>query len=50
VTPQVNKDDASLRLAGVRQVVAKEEGVEGLLLAIETELVARKYQKKSDSF
>lgn len=39
---------AAARLAGVRQVVAKEEGVEGLLLAVETELVAGKYQKKSD--
>jgi hypothetical protein len=29
-------------------VVAKEDGVEGLLLAIETELIVKKYQKKSD--
>jgi hypothetical protein len=28
--------------------VAKEDGVEGLLNAIEAELVAKKYQKKSD--
>jgi len=40
--------EAAARLAGVRQVVAKEEGVEGLLLAVETEVLARKYQKKSD--
>jgi DNA-binding NarL/FixJ family response regulator len=40
--------EAAARLAGVRQVVAKEEGVEGLLLAVETELVAGKYQKKSE--
>ena len=29
-------------------MVAKEDGVEGLLLAVESELVAAKYQKKSD--
>jgi DNA-binding NarL/FixJ family response regulator len=40
--------DAAARLAGVRRVVAKEDGVEGLLLAIEGELVAKNYQEKSD--
>jgi DNA-binding NarL/FixJ family response regulator len=40
--------ESAARLAGVRRVVAKDEGVEGLLLAIENELVAKKYQKKSD--
>jgi DNA-binding NarL/FixJ family response regulator len=40
--------EAAARLVGVRRVVAKEDGVEGLLHAIEAELVAEKYQKKSD--
>jgi len=40
--------EAAARLAGVRRVVAKADGVEGLLLAIEGELVAKKYQRKSD--
>jgi DNA-binding NarL/FixJ family response regulator len=39
--------ESAARLAGVRRVVAKEDGVQGLLLAIETELIAKKYQKKS---
>jgi hypothetical protein len=42
------QSESAARLAGVRRVVAKEDGVEGLLLAIETELIAKKYQKKSD--
>jgi DNA-binding NarL/FixJ family response regulator len=33
------------RLAGVRRVVAKEDGVQGLLGAIEAELVTKKYEK-----
>jgi DNA-binding NarL/FixJ family response regulator len=35
------------KLEGVRRVVAKEDGVQNLLTAIEGELVAKKYQKKS---
>jgi two-component system response regulator NreC len=40
--------EAAARLVGVRRVVAKEDGVEGLLHAIEAELVAKKYQRRSD--
>jgi DNA-binding NarL/FixJ family response regulator len=40
--------EAAARLVGVRRVVAKEDGVEGLLHAIEAELMAKKYQKRSD--
>jgi hypothetical protein len=40
--------EAAARLVGVRRVLAKEDGVEGLLRAIEAELVAKKYQKRSD--
>jgi DNA-binding NarL/FixJ family response regulator len=39
--------ETAAKLAGVRRVVAKEDGVQNLLTAIEGELVARKYQKKS---
>jgi DNA-binding NarL/FixJ family response regulator len=40
--------EAAAKLAGVRRVVAKEDGVHTLLAAIEAELVAKKYQKKSE--
>jgi two-component system, NarL family, response regulator NreC len=35
--------ETAAKLAGVRRVVAKEDGVQGLLSAIEAELVAKKY-------
>jgi DNA-binding NarL/FixJ family response regulator len=40
--------EAAAKLAGVRRVVGKEDGVQTLLGAIEAELVAKKYQKKSE--
>jgi DNA-binding NarL/FixJ family response regulator len=40
--------EAAARLAGVRRIVAKDDRVEGLPLAIDAELVAKKYQEKSD--
>src|ERR1700687_5708409 len=40
--------EAVAKLAGVRRVVAKEDGVQTLLAAIEAELMAKKYQKKSE--
>jgi DNA-binding NarL/FixJ family response regulator len=39
--------EAAARLAGVRRIVSKEDGGQNLLAAIEAELVAKKYQKKS---
>jgi DNA-binding NarL/FixJ family response regulator len=39
--------EGAARLAGVRRVVSKEDGGQNLLTAIEAELVAKKYQKKS---
>jgi DNA-binding NarL/FixJ family response regulator len=39
--------EAAAKLAGVRRVVSKEDGGRNLLIAIEAELVAKKYQKKS---
>jgi DNA-binding NarL/FixJ family response regulator len=36
------------RLAGVRRVVAKEDGVQGLLGAIEAELMTKKSEENSD--
>lgn len=36
------------RSAGVRRVIAKEDGVQGLLGAIEAELVTKKGEEKSD--
>ena len=36
------------RSAGVRRVIAKEDGVQGLLGAIEAELVTKKNEEKSD--
>jgi DNA-binding NarL/FixJ family response regulator len=39
--------ESAAKLAGVRRVVSKEDGVRNLLTAIELELVAKKYQKKS---
>ena len=39
--------EAAAKLVGVRCVVAKEDGFRNLLSAIEAELVAKKYQKKS---
>jgi DNA-binding NarL/FixJ family response regulator len=41
--------EVAAKLAGVRCVVAKEDGVQNLLSAIEAELIVRKYQKKSKS-
>jgi CheY-like chemotaxis protein len=40
--------EAAAKLAGVRRIVAKEDGVQGLLHAIEAELVAKKYQREPD--
>ena len=37
--------EVAAKLVGVRCVVAKEDGVQNLLSAIEAELVAKKYQK-----
>ena len=39
--------EVAAKLVGVRCVVAKEDGFRNLLSAIEAELVAKKYQKKS---
>ena len=39
--------EVAAKLVGVRCVVAKEDGFRNLLNAIEAELVAKKYQKKS---
>ena len=36
------------RSAGVRRVIAKEDGVQGLLGAIEAELVTKQHEEKSD--
>jgi two-component system response regulator NreC len=40
--------EAAAKLVGVRSVVAKEDGVQGLLSAIEAELVAKKYQRTAN--
>jgi DNA-binding NarL/FixJ family response regulator len=39
--------ESAAKLAGVRRVVAKEDGGHNLITALEAELVARKYEKKS---
>ena len=41
--------EVAAKLVGARCVVAKEDGFRNLLSAIEAELVAKKYQKKSKS-
>jgi len=39
--------EVAAKLVGIRQVIAKEDGAQNLLSAIEDELVAKKYQKKA---
>jgi DNA-binding NarL/FixJ family response regulator len=38
--------EVAAKLVGIRQVIAKEDGAQNLLSAIEDELVAKKYQRK----
>src|ERR1700722_5622679 len=40
--------ESAARSAGVRRVIAKEDGVQGLLGAIEAELVTKQHEEKSD--
>jgi DNA-binding NarL/FixJ family response regulator len=39
--------EVAAKLVGIRQVIAKEDGAQYLLRAIEDELVAKKYQRKA---
>jgi DNA-binding NarL/FixJ family response regulator len=39
--------EVAAKMVGIRQVVAKEDGAQHLLSAIEEELVAKKYQRKA---
>ena len=40
--------EVAAKLAGVRRLVGKEDGIQTLLATIEAELVAQKYQEKSE--